>query len=186
MNSINVLKEEHEEITKMLNILDKINERIRSRVEVDLEHLERVLEFIKVFADKCHHGKEEGILFPKMEEHGVPRAGPIGVMLMEHELGRGYVKEMAEAVERYRAGDTEALDIFAENAENYVELLRQHIDKENNILYIIAEMHIPRDEDERLLERFEELEKEKIGPGRHRELQNILKGLAAIYLKENH
>ncbi len=185
MNSINVLKREHEEITEMLSILERISERIRSEVEIDPEHLKRALEFIKVFADRCHHGKEEGILFPMMEGYGVPRAGPIGVMLMEHELGRGYVNEMAEAMERYRAGDVEALDIFAENAEKYIELLKQHIDKENDILFRIAETHIPRDEDEKLLERFEELENEKIGPGRHMELQNILKGLAAIYLKEN-
>lgn len=184
MNSINVLKEEHEKITEMLNILDEINERIRSGIEVDPHHLEKVLEFLKIFADKCHHGKEEGILFPTMEKYGIPRAGPIGVMLMEHELGREYVSEMAEAVERYGAGDIETLDIFRENAKEYVELLKQHIDKENNILYRIAEMHIPKDEDEKLLERFEKLEYEKIGPERHEELLHILEMLSAIYLKK--
>ncbi len=183
MKATDALKEEHEAITEMLEVLERIIQRIESGGEANLEDLEGILEFIRVFADRCHHGKEEDILFPAMEEHGVPRDGPIDVMLMEHEQGRGYVSNMAEALENYGSGKIGTLDEFMENAKKYIELLRKHIEKENNILYRIAEIHIPEDEDERLLERFEELERERIGPGRHEGFHNLLRGLAATYLE---
>ena len=74
----------------MLKILDKVCARLESKEKVDPEHLEPIVEFFRVFADKCHHGKEEDLLFPEMEKAGVPKEmGPIGVMLAEHQQGRG-------------------------------------------------------------------------------------------------
>ncbi len=71
-----------------------------------------------MFADQCHHGKEEDLLFPAMEAAGIPReSGPIGVMLEEHNIGRQYVRGMAEAVSGYRAGETQAGRAFAQNAK---------------------------------------------------------------------
>jgi hemerythrin-like domain-containing protein len=67
------LKEEHEGIQLMLRILDKVCQRLASGVRVDTGHLEKILEFIKVFADKCHHGKEEDLLFPEMGKAGIPK-----------------------------------------------------------------------------------------------------------------
>lgn len=183
MRSTDILREEHEAILKMLNIIDVVSERLESGERVDTEHLEQILEFVRVFSDRCHHGKEEKVLFPAMEEEGVPRAGPIMVMLMEHELGRGYVRGMAEALDLIKAGEGNASRRFVENARNYVGLLRQHIEKENEILFKIAEMHIPKDKDDELLENFEKIERERIGPRIHEESERTLETLEEIYLK---
>ena len=92
------LREEHQGITLMLKILEKVCAKMEAQGKVNPDHLERIVEFFRIFADKCHHGKEEDLLFPEMEKAGIPREkGPIGVMLAEHSQGRGFVQGMAEA-----------------------------------------------------------------------------------------
>jgi hemerythrin-like domain-containing protein len=184
MKPTEVLKTEHEAIKLMLRILNGICDRLESGKDVDPQHLEQTLEFIRVFADKCHHGKEEDLLFPAMERAGVPReGGPISVMLVEHNQGRDYVKGMNEAFVKYKAGDHAAAAKFVENARNYVALLTQHIDKEDNILYMIADMHLPRAMQEEMVEEFEKLELERIGLGKHEEFHETLHRLQEVYLK---
>ena len=180
------LKEEHEAIKLMLRISEKVCEKLESGEEVDPEHLEQIVEFIKVFADKCHHGKEEDLLFTAMEEAGIPKkGGPIGVMLTEHDMGRGYVKGMSEAVAKYKAGDRKVSSAIVGNARNYIALLTQHIDKEDNILYPMADMHLSEERQKELLEEFERVEREKIGVGKHEEFHELLNHLRKVYLKDS-
>ncbi|MCL5774097.1 MAG: hemerythrin domain-containing protein [Firmicutes bacterium] len=177
------LKKEHEAIKLMLSVLDKVSGKLESRKEVSPEHLEKIIEFIKVFADKCHHGKEEDLLFVAMEEAGVPReGGPIGVMLMEHDAGRGYVRGMSDAVSRYKSGDGNAASEIAENARHYINLLTQHIEKEDTILYPFADIQLSEEKQKELMEGFEKIELERVGPGKHEEFHQLLKQLKEIYL----
>lgn len=176
------LKEEHQAIKLMLRITEKVCEKLESGEEVSPEHLEQIVEFIKVFADKCHHGKEEDLLFTAMEEAGIPKeGGPIGVMLTEHDVGRGYVRGMSEAIARYKAGGRRASSAIAQNARKYIALLTQHIDKEDNILYPMADMHLSKEKQKELLEEFELVEREKIGVGKHEEFHELLDHLKAVY-----
>ena len=70
-----------------------------------LKHVDHLLEFFTVFVDKCHHGKEEELLFPALEQIGVERdKGPIGVMLKEHQQGREYVQKMKAAISQIKDG----------------------------------------------------------------------------------
>ncbi len=95
MKPTEMLKEEHKTIKVMLDILENVSKKISSGIEVNSEHLNQIIDFIKTFADKCHYGKKQDLLFPAIEESGVPKeGGPIGVMLYEHELGRDYVRKM--------------------------------------------------------------------------------------------
>jgi len=179
------LKKEHEAIKLMLRILEKVSKRLEAGEKVNIEHLESILEFIRVFADKCHHGKEEGLLFPAMEKAGIPRErGPIGVMLYEHREGRDFVKGMSEAIEKYKKGGKKAGREVAKNARNYVSLLSQHIEKEDNILYPMADSRLSAASEEDLEKGFEKIEKEFIGPGRHEEFHRLLHRLKEEYLKE--
>jgi hemerythrin-like domain-containing protein len=183
MRPTEMLKKDHQAILLMIRIIGKVNERLRKGEAVDPEHLMRITEFIQVFADQCHHGKEEDLLFPAMEEAGVPReGGPIGVMLAEHVEGRGYVRGMAEAAAQYKAGDSKAGARFADNAGRYGALLSPHIDKEDNILYMIADMHLSEEKQQELVRQFDKVE-EKIGAGRHEEFHQLLHRLEAEYLK---
>jgi len=177
------LKEEHNAIKLMLRILESSCYRLEAGEEVSAEHLEQMLDFVKVFVDKCHHGKEEDLLFPAMEEAGIPRAGPIGVMLAEHEQGREYVKAMTNAFVKYKAGDQQASAKIVENARAYTSLLNQHIQKEDNILYRMADMRIPEQKQHELLDAFEKIERERIGVGKHEEFHRLLEQLEKTYLE---
>ena len=182
MKATQQLKDEHGGIKIMLAILDRICAKMESGGKVNTGHLKKSIEFIRVFADKCHHAKEEDILFPAMEKAGIPRqGGPIGVMLMEHEMGRNFVKGMAEGLELYEK-DSTSYAKFVENARGYVKLLSNHIDKEDNILYPMADSRISEKEQDLMCDEFEKVEVERIGKGKHEEFHELLKELKGIYL----
>jgi hemerythrin-like domain-containing protein len=94
---------------------------------------------LQAFVDTLHHGKEEDILFAHMCEAGMPRdAGPIGVMLHEHQVGRGHVKKLVELTDGSGPLTDKQLDELREHATQYAALLSRHIIKENNVLYPMA------------------------------------------------
>lgn len=178
------LIEEHEVIKLMLSIMEEICKKLESGEKVNSDHLERIVEFIRVFADKCHHSKEEELLFPAMEEAGVPKeGGPIAVMLIEHNYGREYVKGMSQAISKYKSGDTGASAEIVNNARGYIELLTQHIYKENNILYPIADKFLSEKKQKELHEDFERIEIERIGEGTHEKFHELIHQLQDVYLK---
>ncbi len=177
------LKEEHRGVETMLKILEEVSARMDRGTAVDPSHLDRILEFLKVFVDRCHHAKEEDCLFPAMERAGIPReGGPIGVMLSEHEAGRERIRGMSEAAEGLRKGDPAAAARFTREARAYIGLLRDHIDKEDNVLYPIADVRLSPKIQEELAERFEKVEEERIGHGRHEEFHRMMEELKEIYL----
>ncbi|RCK77691.1 MAG: hypothetical protein IGBAC_2000 [Ignavibacteriae bacterium] len=154
------LIQEHEVIRKALNILSNaVNQIDKQNINRDL--LLDLVEFFKIFADKCHHGKEEQYLFEAMVSKGFSKeSGPIAVMLSEHTLGRSFVRNMAEALRE--EGDS-SINKFKENALQYIDLLNQHIDKENNILFVMADRVIMDEEQEELYKQYVKFENENIG-----------------------
>lgn len=182
MKATKQLKDEHQSVLLALSILEKINQKLKKEEQVDIEHLEQLLEFIKVFVDKCHHSKEEDLLFPAMEKAGVPNeSGPIGMMLEEHDLGRNYVKDFAKAVEEFKKSNKKAIIKIIQSTSGYITLLQDHIDKEDNILYMIADAHLSSKKQDELLKGFEKIEEEKIGLGKHEEFHHMLGNLKKIY-----
>jgi hemerythrin-like domain-containing protein len=126
----------------------------------DRDDLPRFVRFIREFADAKHHAKEEDILFTVMADHGFPtQAGPIAVMLHEHDAGRAYVKVLAEATE---GADWDASERarLTEAARGFVSLLRQHIPKEDNVLYPMAVDRLPPEAMQRVAERCAAVEDE--------------------------
>ncbi len=185
MKATEDLKKEHEAIKLLLKILEEVSKRLEAGEKVKAEDLDGILEFIQVFADTCHHGKEEGLLFPAMEKAGIPReGGPISMMLYEHEEGRNFVKGMNEAVGQYKKGGKEAGREVAKNARNYASLLSPHIEKEDNILYPMADGRLSAAAAEDLEKGYEKIEKEVIGPGRHEEFHRLLRRLKEEYLEK--
>ena len=121
---IEQLKEEHQAILLMLEVMEAVCKKLEAMEDVSIDDLNDMVKFIKEFADKSHHLKEEDLLFPAMEEAGIPReGGPIGVMLSEHTTGREYVKGLSLGIEEYARGDTNAANQIIENARNYSSLL---------------------------------------------------------------
>ncbi|MBC7237635.1 MAG: hemerythrin domain-containing protein [Chloroflexi bacterium] len=177
------LKEEHDAIKRMLRILERMADRLDAREDVRIEDIREAIGFIQGFADRCHHAKEEDLLFPAMEAAGVPRqTGPIAVMLAEHEQGRAHVRAMIKALDEHVAGVSDAAQRLADNARAYTALLRQHIDKEDGILYVIADARLSPRQQEELEKGFARVEREVIGAGQHETYHALLDRLSAAYL----
>ncbi|MCQ1537386.1 hemerythrin HHE cation-binding protein [Methanosarcina sp. KYL-1] len=176
------LKEEHDAVKLMLRILDGICMDIDSGKKVDYGHLENIVEFMKVFVDKCHHTKEEAHLFPAMEKAGISVAVKlIPSLLQEHEEGREHVRKINEAVSGKM--DSEALSTIVRNSRDYTQLLIRHIDKEDRYLFPVADARLKPETQENMLESFELVEAEKIGTGKHEEFHRMLRELEKIYVK---
>ena len=160
-----ILSDEHRVIERVLGVLERL---IQVPLGSSLDKWKEALVFFRQFADQCHHFKEEKILFPAMEEHGIPHeGGPIGMMLMEHEEGRAHVKSMFAAVEQIAAGNAASVEPLLSHARAYLTLLREHIQKEDDVLFPMADEVIPQDEQRQLLRRFEQHEAEEMGAGVH-------------------
>jgi len=176
------LSKEHEAILRMIGILAQVADRLETGAPVDPNDLDQAVDFIRVFADRCHHGKEEGHLFPALEKAGVPRAGgPIGVMLAEHTAGRVHVGTMARAIPGLRAGDEHAAAAFAGGARRYGDLLAQHIAKEDRVLFPMADARLGEAEQAALEKSFAEVEETVVGGGGHEEYCRLLERLAKAY-----
>ena len=168
-----ILKHEHRIIERALHALDGMCQKLEHSEPVPPQALSQVVDFIRIFADGCHHKKEETHLFPTLERNGVPReGGPVGMMLYEHEMGRALVAEMDQAAKAYQAGDAEAADRFVQAGRRYIQLLTQHIFKEDNILFRIAEEALDDPTMISLEKAFEEIEAET-GPLTHEQYERI-------------
>lgn len=174
------LRVEHEKVQTILKILDRIGNAHGKDVEV--EHLEQLRQTLRNFVDTCHHGKEENILFPALQRLGVAnQGGPIGVMLLEHTDGRSYIKGMNDAIDEYASGNKDALIQFVYNAARYVDLMFPHIDKENDILYQMADMRFPQELKDEVLAAFAKVD-EELGLDKYQEYVQTIDNLAKIYL----
>ena len=185
MNAIDELIHEHEAVRLTLNILEEIKKEVDTKASIpEPRHLEQLFEFFSVFVDKCHHGKEEDLLFPALEAVGVSReGGPVGVMLKEHQHGRDLVAGMKAAMARYHNGDALALEEFSRQAADYITLLNYHIDKENEVLFPLAKKHFSEEKLADLQDGFDRIESERIGAGKHEAFHRMLDALVSVYLK---
>jgi hemerythrin-like domain-containing protein len=172
-----VLMREHRGIERMLRILEVAAARVERGQSVPAAVFTRAIEFIRGFADGCHHAKEERTLFPVLEARGIPQEGPIGVMLREHEEGRQYVRAMAAATDGYERGDPAARQALVENARGYTTLLRQHIMKEDSVLFPMSDRVLSEEDQRQLVERFEEIEREEVGEGVHERYHGTIEEL---------
>jgi hemerythrin-like domain-containing protein len=141
-----VLVDEHRLILRMLALLEQRAPLTRSGEYSNYQFYLDGVDFIRNYADRFHHAKEEDILFEALVQNGMPREqSPVAAMLMEHERGRALVRAMERATHGAIAGQSEQNRLTAENALAYVELLREHIAKEDEILYPLAERVIPEE-----------------------------------------
>jgi len=166
VRAIEILMQEHRVIERVLDALDTAASKAASSEAIGPSFFLDACEFIRGFADEFHHMKEENVLFQTLVEHGMPRnGGPVAVMLAEHEQGRAYTRGLRAAAERWAGGDAAARAEVVDHAQAYTDLLRQHIAKEDNILFPMAAQFLPEDVQELVLADFERAEKEHAPPG---------------------
>jgi len=175
------LRNEHRIILKVLDAAEREIDAIARTGKVREDFVLKLLDFVRNFADACHHAKEEKRLFVKMSERGMPlNAGPLAVMLHEHEEGRRLVKAAADALPSALLGDKRALQALKDGLAGYVDLLRAHIGKEDNILYPMADKMLTAEDQKTLAEAFERVETVETGTGVHEKYHKLADELAQV------
>jgi len=158
-NVTQVLSDEHQLILRMIALVEKNTALMEAGRFRNWQFFLDAVDFIRNYADRFHHAKEEDVLFIELIENGMPeKQSPIEAMHMEHDQGRDYVRALEEAAQRALQGTPGQIPVIAANAKGYAELLRGHIDKEDNILYPLAERVLPEEVRERMFAAYAEAE----------------------------
>lgn len=159
MNAIDIMMEEHKNILRMLEVVRKVCIKVVNNEQVDYSNFYKIIDFVRNYADKHHHSKEEIVLFEKLKA-GDNRIGKVSVegMLVEHDLGRLFMMNLEEALKKYETGDKDSrVDIIA-NAIGYSDLLKRHIFKEDNALYKYANNNLSKEDLDEIDEKCREIE----------------------------
>jgi len=150
------LEDDHVHILKLIDVMGKI---IHDKAS-DINHIESIVDIIRNFADGIHHAKEENLFFPYLSDKGFSTTqGPVAVMLHEHELGRGFVKNISDNITLFKSGNKSVLIEIYHNMSGYADLLKNHIAKENNILFKMADRVLSDSDQKELLTSFGEAER---------------------------
>jgi hemerythrin-like domain-containing protein len=139
-NPVHMLIHEHKYILKVVNSTAVLDACLEKGEPIDVEMVRKIVHFMREFADKCHHGKEEQLLFPAMEKKGVPETGcPLGGLMAEHKKGRSLVAALDEAAGIYAASNAEGASKIREAMRGIRELYPNHIWKEDAMVFPMAE-----------------------------------------------
>jgi hemerythrin-like domain-containing protein len=143
-NVTQVMVDEHKLILRMITLVEQNTALLEEGKFRNLQFYLDAVDFIRNYADRYHHAKEEDVLFVELVKNGMPeKQSPIEAMHMEHDEGRAHVRAIEDAAQKAIADETGQAVIIAEHAKGYAELLRGHIEKEDDILYPLAERILP-------------------------------------------
>jgi hemerythrin-like domain-containing protein len=158
---VEILEAEHRVIQKVVAGMTVLAEKLEGGADLDVPLLENIVEFLRTFADRCHHGKEEALLFPALERRGVPAHGcPIGGLTMEHQKGRLMVGEFAEAIGGYAKGEPAARENLVKSLRALTAFYPNHIWKEDYLLFPLAAKLLTLEDQQALAGKFEEVQHE--------------------------
>ncbi len=153
-----MLEEEHRFIAKAVNATAVIADKLETGEPVAIETLQDIVEFMRTYADKCHHGKEEDLLFPMLAQRGVPMRGcPVEALTHEHTMGRALVKIL----------------------RGIAELYPNHIWKEDYLLFPMTNKVLSAEDQQNLAQEFDKVE-ESVGHDTHQRLEQLSEQLAQI------
>lgn len=162
------LRKDHDLIEKVIKSMETTVELLHSEKQIPESILLPVIDFSKNFTDICHHNKEEKSLFPALEKAGLPKnMGPIAMMLMDHERSREIAKRMELSTKQYlESGDSNKL---ISDMNEYIQHIKEHLWKENNRLFMMAEARLQyvSDKVDKELNEIEKMKLEEIGNDRH-------------------
>jgi hemerythrin-like domain-containing protein len=179
MTPTETLVREHEVILRVVDVAAGEAIRVREHGRADGERVGKIADFLSGFADACHHAKEEKLLFPRLKEIGAVEKGcPVEQLMEEHDEGRAHVRAMRENLPRAANGDRAAALTLATHLADYAALLREHIRKENDLLFPCADHHLSADDQRDLAQGFERVEREETGEGEHERFHRLAEELA--------
>jgi hemerythrin-like domain-containing protein len=181
MDSIQVMMKEHEQILQVLEALDCFAAAPHDTPGDKLE-LGHFVTFIREYADERHHGKEEHVLFTAMVRNGFPaEQGPVGMMLSEHQQMREMVAVLRQLAGQDAPWSSDDRERLSDAARSYTSMLREHIMKENEMLYPMAMEHLPPRVQDQVDDECAALDKSRASAGTDATLEKLASHLVARY-----
>ncbi len=182
MRPTEILSQEHRVIKVVLDCLEQMANVAAETQQIEEPAVRQAIDFFRHFADGCHHAKEENQLFPAMESKGFDRkTGPLSIMLDEHNAGRDAVGGMERAVDDHAQGGQRSVEQFVSHARRFIDLLRQHIEKEDHCLFAMADQALSTEDQSELLARFAQAERDVIGETTKERYLRLAQQLAERY-----
>lgn len=176
------LENDHVYILRLIEVMKSV---IRTE-KPQVEDMETIVRLIKEYADGFHHAKEENLLFPLLAERGFSaEQGPVAVMIAEHVQGRLFIQGMSEGIAGFRNGDENSTSRIFENMNSYINLLTNHISKENNILFRMADNALSEKDQQALLSEFSKVEKSLNSDSAVKDWINLIEKLEVKYQLTN-
>ena len=168
---------EHRLIERMLNLVNNVLIKIEKQETVDPVFVDTVVDFIRTYADRTHHGKEEDILFRELKKKNMSNDNRriMNELIEEHVFGRKITKELIEANDRYRRGDNSALSIITAKLGTLVEFYPKHIKKEDKVFFPSSRVYLSKEEEQAILKEFWEFDRKMI----HEKYETLVQELRA-------
>jgi hemerythrin-like domain-containing protein len=155
-----VMEAEHRLIETVVKALSGVAAAIEKGQRADVAMLGMAVEFLRLYADQLHHGKEETLFFPMLVKRGVPPQGcPIGGLNHEHEKGRALVGALAEQVPAYAQGKPGAEESLLQTLRAILDLYQNHIWKEDAMVFPMADKALTAADQTELTEKFAEVDR---------------------------
>lgn len=177
MQARGLLMIEHRLIERMINLIDRTLAEVESTGAIDPVFVDTAVDFIRFYADRTHHGKEEDILFQDLEKRQLSDDDQhlMQALIDEHKFGRQITYTLSEANKRYRNGDKPALTDIIESLKTLVDFYPRHIEKEDKVFFPAAKSYVTESEDQAMLEAFREFDRKMI----HEKYQATIEALEA-------
>lgn len=177
-----ILEHEHHIIQKVVGVMAALVAQVaEGGKDIKSDTIRDIVEFMRIFADKCHHGKEETHMFPFLIGKGVPETGcPIGILIHEHEKSRSLVKQLSEAGISYSKGDIPSKDPLIKCLQGLVDLYPNHIWKEEYLLFPMTNKILTDKDQKELSGKFETVEKE-MGHDIHERFEKMAEDLTSEF-----
>ena len=166
---------EHRLIERMLSVVKVVLAKIETTHRIDPVFVDIAVDFIRVYADRTHHGKEEDILFREMKNKPLNDKDKqiMQALIAEHVFGRQTIKVLVEANNRYRNGDETALNDIADKLQTLCEFYPKHIEKEDKVFFPSSRDYFTDEEDRAMLAEFWEFDRKMI----HEKYKSVVDGL---------
>jgi hemerythrin-like domain-containing protein len=158
MLPVDLLVQEHRIIERMVSPIKNELSRMEETKEVNQNFIDVTVDFIRTYADHCHHGKEEGILFRELSKKPLTteHATTMRELIEEHVYGRKTTRNLADAKERFVKGNPEALKDVEKFLNDLAEFYPKHIEKEDKkFFYPVMEYFTPKEQETMLRECWE-------------------------------
>ncbi|MGA2297223.1 MAG: hemerythrin domain-containing protein [FCB group bacterium] len=157
-----ILREDHDLILLVLKGMKTELKNFENSGKINIDKIEKFIDFTENFSDGYHHIKEEQRLFRMLEEHGMAKdSNPISGLLKEHLVDKEFIKSISKNLDAARKGVPEALKEIKENLSSYIDMVKNHIYTENNILFNKAERLLSKSDMDKLIMEYKEFEKQK-------------------------